>query len=225
MSRYLPIKQPVFFRNAAADVVDDQVPFGTVVPVIRDETDMGHAFAVEVPRDDVARLIVTALGRNRHSFAFAGEKRLQIGNTAMVDIRVRTRKAPFLRIRSKVGGHIFMNLFLQVDAGLSKSSDDDVRARSGVGGHIAVGIRDHFVVLCVMRSHLKLFVGALDNLSNRLRWNINGGRPFERRAGCHRTKLMFECCLATAEQADGQSNKAHYQKRFHKIRSTNDQAQ
>jgi len=224
MTRYLPIEQPIFFRNAAADVVDDQISFGPIVPIVRDETDMGHALAVEIPCDDIARLIITTVGRDSDSFALPSKKRLQIGNTAMVDIRVCTGKTPFLRIRSKVRRHIFMNLFLKIDAGVSKSSDDDVRARSCVGGHVAAGVRDHSVVLCVMGSYLKLFVSALDDLSNWHRCNVAGNRPFERRAGCHRTKLMFECCPTTAEQADGQSNKAHYQRGFHKMPLTGAQA-
>jgi len=225
MTRYFPIEQPIFFRNAAADVVDDQVSFGTVIPVVRDETDMGHAFAVEVPRDDVAGLIITAVGRDRDSFALAGKKRLQIGNASMVDICVRTVKSPFLRIRREVRGHVFVDLFLEVDAGLSKSSDHYVRARSCIGRHITAGIRDHFVVLRVMRRYLKLFASALDDVSNRLRWNIAGSWSFECRAGSYRTKLMFKRRPATARRADGQSKQANYQRGSHKMPLAGDGSQ
>jgi len=219
MTRYFPVEQPVFFRNAAPDIVDDQVSFGPVIPFVRDETDMGHAFAVEVPCNDIARLIITTVGRDRHSFAFAGEKRLQIGNTAMVDIRVRMVETPFLRIRREVRRHILVDLFLKVDAGLSKGSDNYVRASTGIGRHVAAGIWDHSVILCVMCGYFKLFASALDDVPNRLRWNIAGNRSFERRARRYRTKLMFEHLSAAAGRAEGQCDKANYQNGFHKMPS------
>jgi hypothetical protein len=225
MTSYLPIKQPIFFRNAAADVVDDQVSFGPLIPVVRDETDMGHSFAVEVPRDDVARLIITAVGRDRDGFALAGKKRLQIGNPSMIDVCVRMVKSPFLRIHREVRRHIFVDLFLQVDAGLSKSSDHNVSARSCIGRHIAAGIRDHSVVLCVMRRYLKLFASTLDDVSNRLRWNITGSRSFECRARCYRAKLMFKRRSAAAGQTDEQGKQANYQSGSHKMPLAGDGSQ
>ena len=49
-----------------------EVSFVLVVPVVRDETDVGHAFAVEVPGYDVAGLVVTAVGRDRDALCPCG---------------------------------------------------------------------------------------------------------------------------------------------------------
>ena len=83
MPGYLPVKQTIFFCNAAADVVNDQVPFVAVVPVVRDEPNVGHAFTVEVPGNDITGLVVIAVGRYSDRFASAGKKSLQIRNSSM----------------------------------------------------------------------------------------------------------------------------------------------
>src|SRR6476659_6568647 len=115
MTSYLPVEQMIFFGNTSADVVDDEVSFVAVVPVVRDESDMCHSFAVEVPGNNIAGLIIATIGRYSDRFSTSSKKGLQIWNSSMVNVCVGTFQSPFLRIGCKIRRHVFMDLFLQVD--------------------------------------------------------------------------------------------------------------
>ena len=51
----LPFEKAIFARRAAADIVNDQVSFGACVIHVRNDADVRHSLAVQIPRDDVAR--------------------------------------------------------------------------------------------------------------------------------------------------------------------------
>ena len=206
MTRYLPIKQTIFFRDAAADVVNDEVPFVAVVPVVRDEPDVSHSFSVEVPGNDITGLIVRSIGRDRNRFAPTGKEVLQVGNSPMVDVCVRMIQSPFLRISWKVCGHIFVNFFLQVDASVAKCSDHYISARSGIRRHVAAGIWYDSIVLCVMRRYLDLLVSTFDNVPNRLRGNVIRRRTLERFNWPGRTEWMLKRIARAAGDADRKDN-------------------
>lgn len=198
MPGYLPIEQPILFGNAAADVVDDEIAFITIIPVVRDNADVGHALTVEVPGHDIAGLIVRAVRGNSDGFAFTRKEGLQIGYASMIDVRVRGFQSPFLRISRKVRGHVFVNFFLQVDPGLAKSSNDNVRTCAGIGRHVAAGIRNHAIVLCVMGRCRDLFSCALENAADRFGRYVVGRRPLKRLNRSVRTERMVERRFAAA---------------------------
>ena len=201
MTGYFPIEQTVFFGNAAADVVDDEVAFVAVIPVVRDDADVRHTFAVEVPGNDIAGLVIRAVRRGRNGFTSTRKEGLQIGNASMVDIRVGSFQSPFLRISREVRRHVFVNFLLQVNAGISKCSNNDVRARASVGRHVAAGIRQHAIVLSVMGRYLDLFVGALDNAPNRLSRDVVDRGPLKRLYRTARAERMLERRSAASAEA------------------------
>lgn len=209
MTRYLPIEQTIFFGNAAADVVDDEVAFVAVIPVIRDYADVRHAFAVEVPRDDVAGLIVRTVVGNGNGLAVAAKKRLQIGNSSMVDVCVGRFQAPFLRICREIRRHVLVNFFLQVYAGSSKRANDNIRARSGVRRHVAAGIRQYTILLSVVCRYFGLIMSACDNAANRFGRNILDRRSLKGLSRSCRAKRVLKRCTATAGKAN--NKEAHYE--------------
>lgn len=207
MTSYLPIEQPIFFCNAAADVVDDEVTFVAVVSVVRDNADVCHALAVEVPGQDVAGLIVPTDRGNGNGLAVAAKERLQIRNPAMVNARVSVIKSPFSRIGGKIRRHIFMNLFLEIDARVSKRPDDDVRACSRVRGHVAPGIWYYSIILSIVRRYLDLFVCAFNDAADWFRDDVVGPGPFNSLDGSGRVnRLPIRNRVAATGKADGQDD-------------------
>lgn len=203
MTRYLPIEQSIFFGNSAADVVEDEVSFVTVVPVVRDEADVSHAFAVEVPGNDIAGLIIRAVRRNGNGLASASEEGLQVRNASMVDARVRIFQPPFLGIDGEIRRHVFVNFFLQVDASVSKRTNDYICTRSGIGRHVAARVRQHAVILSVMCRYLDLFTRAFENMPDRFGCDSSDRRSLECLSGLRRAKRMLKRrSTATAGQAE-----------------------
>ena len=192
MPSYLPIEQTIFFGNAAADVVDDEVSFVAVVPVVRDESDMCHSFAVEVPGHDIAGLVVAAIGGHRDRFAATIKEGLQVWNASMVDVCVGTFQSPFLRIGRKIRRHIFMDFFLQVDASVAKRSDNNIRAGSGIGRHIAAGVCKYAVILSIVRRYFDLFASAFDNAADRFGGDRVRSRPFKSLRWTSRAKRVLK---------------------------------
>ena len=198
MTCYLPIEQTILFLNAATDVVDDEVAFVVVVPVVRDDANVRHPFTVEVPCDDITGLIVRAVRGDSNRLAATSKKRLQVRNSPMIDVLVRGFQSPFLRIYREICRHVFVNFFLQIYARISKRANDNIGTRSGISRHVTSGIRKHTVVLSVVCRYLDLFVGALENAADRFGRYVVGRRPRKRLNRSVRTKRMVERRFAAA---------------------------
>ena len=68
----------------------------------------------------------------------------------MVDVCIRFRKSPLLRILAKVRSHVFVNFFLKVDPGFTKGADHDIRAGARFYRRIAVRVRKFKIFLRVI---------------------------------------------------------------------------
>ena len=206
MTGYLPIEQTILFLNAATDVVDDEVAFVVVVPVVRDDANVRHPFTVEVPCDDITGLIVRAVRGDSNRLAATSKKPLQVRNPPMIDVCVGRFQSPLLRISGKVCRHVLMDFFLQIDTGLAKSSNDNVRTCAGIGRHVAAGIWNHAIVLCVTGRCRDLFAGALENAADRFGRYVVGRRPLKRLNRSVRTERMVERRFAAAATETDDNN-------------------
>jgi hypothetical protein len=77
-------------------------------------------------------------------FPLALEEHHQIRNATVVDIRVgmRQRPAPLVGVRRGVLQHVFVDLFLQIDAHGAVTPNNFIRGNAGVGRNVPAGIRD-----------------------------------------------------------------------------------
>ncbi len=143
MSRDFPVEKNVFHLWLFANVVNDHVPAAPAGLLINDDADVRHV-AAQVPGDKIPGRVVLRVICYRQEFSLALEKHHQIGNAAVVYIRVRMGEIPssFVRIRSEVPEHILMDLFLQVDAHSAVTANHLVGADTGVRRDVAARIRD-----------------------------------------------------------------------------------
>lgn len=79
-------KQAVFFLYAGADVVNDEVTLTVCAAFVRDDDDMGQASGDGLGDQIAGAIVVT--GAVVQFCAATGEKGLQVGNAAMVDVGI-----------------------------------------------------------------------------------------------------------------------------------------
>ena len=103
--------------------------------------DVRHVSA-QVPGDQVAGKIRFAPRRDRQRLSLAGEKSHQVRHAAVIDVGVGARQepSPLIWIRGEIPEHVFVDLFLQVDANGAVRADDFIGADARAGWNISVRI-------------------------------------------------------------------------------------
>jgi hypothetical protein len=98
--------------------------------------------ACDYPGDQISSKVVFCLGCDREYDAFAGEEGLKIRNPPMIDVWVWATETPVARKRLKVGLHLFVDIFLEIDPEFTIGPDDQIRAHTNIARDITVGVRD-----------------------------------------------------------------------------------
>src|SRR5688572_13490644 len=125
MPRQRVREQHVLDLGAGADVVDHQMAVGAADGDVGDDADVGDAGG-EAPGDDVAGAVVGAAPGDGERGSFAAEEGGQVGDAAVIDVRVRAAKTPVFRIEAEGRLHVLVHQHLQVDAGVAIGANDDV---------------------------------------------------------------------------------------------------
>jgi len=136
MAGDFPVEEYVFNFRSGSDVVENFVARTEEGFAVYDDSDVSEA-AAQVPSDQVARSVVPSAASNGKGLAFATKKYLQVGNAAVVDIRVRPRSVPLARVRRKIRRHIFVNFFLKIDPECTVRANDFIGADAGGGRYIS----------------------------------------------------------------------------------------
>ena len=150
----LPGCQMVAF-DARPAVVNHQ-RLAKIIARIRDNS--GVQSAPGIPENNVARLplVQRATGNfSRQALRVFLEKANLVGHAAMVDIGIGRGQAPGLRIVAEVTLHVFVNQFLQVEAGAAKSAHDDIGASAQFFWHVAKRISNDAIARVIIRADLR----------------------------------------------------------------------
>src|SRR5688572_13105859 len=135
----LPIEQNVFRSGSGADVVNDQKMFRRFRDQVTDNANMRYASA-KVPSHDITWQIIIPGCRRGDSLALTLEKSHEVQHAPMIDVAIRSRISPAPWVRRPGGTHVFVNFLLQIDSGLAKCADDDVRTNASLLRHIAARV-------------------------------------------------------------------------------------
>ena len=96
--------------------------------------------ALQLPTNDITWLVICGILTDAFHHTVAFEIDHQVGHPSVVDVFIGSGKAPVVGVFIKVGAHVFMYFFLQIDTQLSVSSDDYIGTHTFVGRHIAIGV-------------------------------------------------------------------------------------
>ncbi len=111
----------------------------------------------------------------------------------MIDIRVQTGRAPLGRIVRARRFHVFVNLFLKIDAGFTKRADYDIRTNACLFRHVSAGINECDVGWIVTGRYTRLGDCAIKHLFE-LRWDV-GWKWIDSRAGWYSRFAADDSCL------------------------------
>ena len=157
-----PPEQNILHLRPITNIVHNHPP-PICSATINHNADVRHIPA-KIPGDQIARRVIIRTGTNRQRLSLAAEKRHQVWNSPVIDIRIGARKAPQTpaRIGLKIPEHVLMHLFLKVDSHDAIRTNDFIGADTGIGGHIPTGIRNAHVRSVVANC----MVGSLDSGSD-----------------------------------------------------------
>lgn len=143
---------------------------------IYDDADMRH-IATQVPSDDIARGIIVRAQRNRQTLSLAAEKHHQIGNAAVIDVRIGTRLMPFFFgwIVRPILDHVFVDFLLKIDADGAIGTNDFVGADTRVRGDVSAGIVEMDIRRDVLHGMICAFDRRGDEFVQELLTRISGG--------------------------------------------------
>jgi len=97
--------------------------------------------------------------------AVARQPCLDIWNPSVVDIPVGAGKPPCFRIGSEVGGHIFMNVLLKIEAErIPVGTNDDINANAAITRNVAAWIRQPDIGRIIVHGHADLRLCGGDEL-------------------------------------------------------------
>ena len=108
-------------------------------PPVREDADVGGATA-QVPAHDVAGPVVRGVPGQGQGLPMPAEEGHQVRHPPVVDVRVRSGKAPIGRVRAEVALHVLVDPLLQVDPQLPVGPHHHIGADPFAGRHIAVGV-------------------------------------------------------------------------------------
>ncbi len=181
----------VFHFGAAADVVDDQWAQPVAGAVGDHDADMRQV-AGNRPGDQIARAIVCGIGADLQFLTLSGEKHLQIGYPAVVDVGIRGFKTPdsLGRIGCEVFRHVFVDLFLQIDAQSTVGANHHIGTHAQMGRHIAIGVI-HFYIGAIVSDRVPgaRFGSFGQGVAKRIAVNLGGHQAHY----CYKKKEYFPC--------------------------------
>jgi hypothetical protein len=132
------IAQNIFFPGASANIVDQQRCAEHTGSVGYDP-DVRQCAADEAGHN-IARAPILGARRQGKLFAMPGQKHLQIGHAAVINVAVCGLQTPFFGVSRKGRFHIGIDQGLQIKAkGIAIGADDDVGAHAFAARHIAIG--------------------------------------------------------------------------------------
>jgi hypothetical protein len=132
------IAQNIFLASASANIVDQQGRAEHTGSVGYDP-DVRQCAADEAGHNVTRAPILGARWQGK-LLAMPGQKHLQIGDSAVINVAVCGLQAPFFGVSRKGRFHIGIDQVLQIKAkGIAIGADDDVGAHAFAARHIAIG--------------------------------------------------------------------------------------
>ena len=89
MTDDFPVEKDVLHLRTLADVVDHQKASGLLRALIDYDSNVRDC-STQIPGDQITGTVVPRVGRKRKRLSVAREENHQVGNTAMIDIGIRS---------------------------------------------------------------------------------------------------------------------------------------
>ena len=135
----LPVEQHVLYARAGADVVHNQVVLVRLGREVGKYSNVLDTIA-KLPGHDISGQVIGAIIGDRVRLPLAIEVGREVQDPAMIDVGIRSLRAPFFWILVPRELHVFVNFLLQINTRLAKSANHHIRADAGIVRDIAIGI-------------------------------------------------------------------------------------
>jgi hypothetical protein len=151
MSDDFPIEQHIFDLRTLTDVVQHFVTTPETLLIYYHPN--VRVLAIKVPRNDISRTIVIRVVARFQIFAELRKENLQIRHAPVIDVRIGM--PPVQRILREVLHHIFMHLFLQIDANRPVDANNLIGSCAGVGRNITTRVSDSDIISGITHVYLR----------------------------------------------------------------------